>query len=158
MADISRPDAYHGSLFIDLDLGCISRSGKHLSKIFRHTPKKLLYDSSGQVLSRTSLKSAWSRLVLNKLMLLAENNLFLETLVLCWAALVEIMWKMPKWSATSVIIMPEWLRWCNIVSINMVDQSGWRSGYPSWFNYYWKVSIAEYTIQISLCFRGGFKF
>ena len=76
LADVSRPGVYHGSLFINLDLGFMSRSGKHLSKILRYIRKKLLYDSSGQVLSRTSLKSAWSSFVLNEVMLLAENNLF----------------------------------------------------------------------------------
>ena len=90
-------------------------------------------------------------------MLLAENNLFLDKLVLCWAAFVEIMWKKCKMVCHVGYNYVRMTPGCNIVSINTVNQSGRRSGYPRWFNYYWNISIAENTIQISLCFRVGFK-
>jgi len=38
LANVSRLDVYHGSRFINL--GFISQSGKHLSKIFRYAHRK----------------------------------------------------------------------------------------------------------------------
>ena len=132
--DASRAGVNHGSRLMYLDLTFTSRNGNDSLNAVIYNIRNFEYAKFEHSVLKISLKSVFINLFWKMSMFTALNYLLLCLLVGDFFSLPRKIQKVPKWSATSLMMIPElWRRY--VVGVHVIYQSRRMCGYTSWFRY-----------------------